>query len=140
MGKHLFNQKFPDMIHHIRKPTICICENKDADQLCSNLCFHNMDSTIPLIPKSEISSFWPSSEAAQAGVSELVGNPEDRFSHDVAHIILNVKFPHTCHDLLNDRFVCYLQYYPLRNPELFFQPLLKVYVYFVHAVYLYTQI
>ena len=39
-----------------------ICENKDADQLRSNcaadqrLCFRHTDSTIPLLPKSEISS------------------------------------------------------------------------------------
>ena len=46
------------------KPTICICENKDADQLRGNreadqrLCFCYSDSTIPLLVKSEISSFW----------------------------------------------------------------------------------
>ena len=42
-----------------QKPTICTCENKDADQLCSNctddqrLCFPLRDSTIPLL-KSKI--------------------------------------------------------------------------------------
>ena len=47
----------------MRKPTICIGENKDADQLRGNreadqrLCFHYTDSTIPLLLKSEISSF-----------------------------------------------------------------------------------
>ena len=45
-----------------RKPDFCICENKDADQLRVNreadqrLCFRYMDSTIPLLPKSKISS------------------------------------------------------------------------------------
>ena len=45
------------------KPTICIGENKGADQLRGNreadqhLCFRYMDSTIPLLLKSEISSF-----------------------------------------------------------------------------------
>ena len=45
-----------------RKPTFCICENKDADQLRGNreadqrVCFRYPDSTIPLISKSEISS------------------------------------------------------------------------------------
>ena len=45
------------------KPAFCICENKDADQLRCNqeadqrLCFHYIDSTIPLLPKYEISSF-----------------------------------------------------------------------------------
>ena len=55
----------------MRKPTICICENKDADQLPGNreadqrLCFRYIDSTIPLVPKSEISSLKPSSVAVQ---------------------------------------------------------------------------
>ena len=46
----------------VRKPAFCICENKDADQLRGNreadqrLCFRYMDSTIPLLAKSEISS------------------------------------------------------------------------------------
>ena len=46
----------------VRKPAFCICENKDADQLRGNreadqrLCFRYTDSTIPLLPKSEISS------------------------------------------------------------------------------------
>ena len=44
------------------KPTFCICENKDADQLRGNreadqrLCFSYIESTIPLLSKSEISS------------------------------------------------------------------------------------
>ena len=44
------------------KPTICIGENKDADQLRGNreadqrLCFRYLDSTIPLLLKSKISS------------------------------------------------------------------------------------
>ena len=45
----------------MRKPTFCICENKDADQLRGNreadqrFCFRYIDSTIPLLSKSEIS-------------------------------------------------------------------------------------
>ena len=45
------------------KPTICIGENKDADQLRGNreadqrLCFRYTDSTIPLLSKTKISSF-----------------------------------------------------------------------------------
>ena len=44
----------------VGKPTICISENKGADQLHSNceadqhLCFRYSDSTIPLLLKSEI--------------------------------------------------------------------------------------
>ena len=46
-----------------RKPDICQCENKGADQLCSNctadqpLCFRYKDSTITILSKSDISSF-----------------------------------------------------------------------------------
>ena len=51
-----------NMSRVVRKPAFCICENKDADQLRGNreadqrLCFRYTDSTIPLLPKSEISS------------------------------------------------------------------------------------
>ena len=46
----------------VRKPAFFICVNKDADQLRGNheadqrLCFRYIYSTIPLLPKSEISS------------------------------------------------------------------------------------
>ena len=45
----------------MRKPAFCIRENIDADQLHGNreadqrLCFHYIDSTIPLLSKSKIS-------------------------------------------------------------------------------------
>ena len=59
----------------MRKPTICIGENKAADQLCSTctadqrLCFRYMDSTILLL-KSEISSIQPASVTVQAGLCQ----------------------------------------------------------------------
>ena len=48
----------------MRKPAFCkyMYENKDADQLRGTreadqrLCFHNIDSTMPLLSNSEISS------------------------------------------------------------------------------------
>ena len=46
----------------IRKPTICMCKTKGSDQLCSNctadqrLCFSYIDSTIPFLLLSKISS------------------------------------------------------------------------------------
>ena len=58
----------------MRKPAFCICQNKDTDQLRGNreadqrLCFRYTDSTIPLLPKSEISSLLPSSVAVQPGL------------------------------------------------------------------------
>ena len=58
----------------MREPAFCICENKDADQLCGNrkadqrLCFRYTVSTIPLLPKFEISSVQPSSVVVQPGL------------------------------------------------------------------------
>ena len=41
----------------MRKPTICICENKDAyREADQRLCFRYLDSTISLLPKYKISS------------------------------------------------------------------------------------
>ena len=56
------------------KPTICIEENKGADQLHVNRkadqrhCFRYSDSTIPLLLKSEISSFMLFSVLEQVGL------------------------------------------------------------------------
>ena len=74
----------------MRKPTFCICENKDADQLRGNreadqrLCFRYTDSTIRLLPKPEISSRSCTARFA----SDQVRIPEDRFSHNEAHMLL----------------------------------------------------
>ena len=63
-----------NMSRIVRKPDFCLCKNKGADQLRSNceadqrLCFRYSDSTIPLLLKSEISSFWLFSELVQAGL------------------------------------------------------------------------
>ena len=76
----------------MRKPAFCICENKDADQLRGNreadqrLCFRYKDSTIPLLPKSEISSLQPSSVAVQHVCVRPGRKPERWFSHDTSHM------------------------------------------------------
>ena len=60
----------------MRKQAFCICENKDADQLRGDreadqrLCFPYIDSTIPLLSKSEISSLYSSSVAVQPGLCQ----------------------------------------------------------------------
>ena len=54
------------MSRFVRKPAFCICENKDADQLRSNTARF---------------------------VWDLVGNLEDWFSHNEAHIVLLVLTP-----------------------------------------------
>ena len=64
----------------MRKPALCICGNKDADQLRGNreadqrLCFRYTDSTIPRLPKSGISSLLPSSVAAHPGLCQTWSN------------------------------------------------------------------
>ena len=82
----------------MRKSTICICENKDADQLCSNckadqcLCFRHTDSKIPLILKSKVSSFSLYSVTVQPWfVSDLVGNPNCWFSRAQESKFLSVR-------------------------------------------------
>ena len=80
----------------MRRPGFCIFENKNADQLRGNreadqrLCFRYTDSTIPLLSKPEISSLRLAifSGCTARFVSDLVENPEDRFSHNEAHISL----------------------------------------------------
>ena len=69
------------------KPDFCICENKDADQLRGNreadqrLCSRYMDSTIPLLSKSEISRLWPSSVVVQPDLCRTWSeNPKPVFS------------------------------------------------------------
>ena len=65
----------------MRKPAFFICESKDTDQL-------HIDSTIPLLSKYKVSSIL----AILCGcrdwfVCDLVGNPEDWFSHNEAQIM-----------------------------------------------------
>ena len=56
----------------MKKYALSICTHRYTNQFCSNctddqcLCFHSTDSTIPLLNKSEISSFYLSSVSVQA--------------------------------------------------------------------------
>ena len=84
----------------MRKPAFCICENKDADQLRGNreadqrLCFCYIDSTMPAASTSLIQNFKPLAifcGCTAQFVSDQVGNPEDRFSHDEAQSIFGIK-------------------------------------------------
>ena len=91
----------PHLSRVVRKPAFCICENKDADQLRGNreadqrLCFRYTDSTIPLLPKSKISKPLAIFCGCTAWfVSDLVGNPEDRFSHNEGHLLFFITLPH----------------------------------------------
>ena len=51
----------------MRKPTICKCENKGADQ---RLCFRYTDSTNSLLLISKISRILPASVTVQAGLCQ----------------------------------------------------------------------
>ena len=74
----------------MRKPAFNICENKDADQLRGNreadqrLCFRYTDRTSPLLLNTK---FQASSHLLRLYSPVCVGNPEDRFSHNEAHLI-----------------------------------------------------
>ena len=77
----------------MRKPVFYLCENKDSDQLRGNreadqrLCFtlhryYNLSTF-------QIRHFKPLAilcDCTARFVSDLVGNPEDRFSHNEAQI------------------------------------------------------
>ena len=82
----------------MRKPAFCICENKDADQLRGNreadqrLCFRYMYSAIPLLSKP-LAIFYG---CAARFVSDLVGYPEDRFSHNKAQIRSQFDLVYLC--------------------------------------------
>ena len=64
------------MRNMMRKQIICICNNKDADQLCSNctadqrLRFRHTGSTIPPLLISKFSSFWLYSVTVQPGLCQ----------------------------------------------------------------------
>ena len=66
----------------MRKPTICICKNKDADQLCSNctadqcLCFRRTDSTIIPLLISKVSSFYIFSMTVQSGLCRTLSETQ----------------------------------------------------------------
>ena len=78
----------------MRKPAFCICENKDADQLCGNheadqrLCFVTgiVQSLYFLNPKFQASShlLWLYSPICVGPV----GNPEDRFFSQQGSILI----------------------------------------------------
>ena len=89
----------------MRKATICICENKDADQLCNNctadqlcsnctadqrLCFRHTDSTIPLILIQSFKLLAKFCDCTAWFVSDLVGNPNCWFSHAQALMFLDL--------------------------------------------------
>ena len=88
--------------------------NKGADQpahlrsLISTFVVPCLDSIIPLVSISEISSLYRASVAAQASMFYIVATPEDRFSCDEAHLILRTAMilNEPRHDKTNKMSVC----------------------------------
>ena len=80
----------------MREPTFCIYENKKADQLHSKcaadqqLCFRYIDSMIPLLYKSVLSSLSPSYVVVQPGLYQTWSESglvfSRRFSINSMHI------------------------------------------------------
>ena len=68
----------------MRKLTICLCENKDADQC---LCFRHTDSTITLLlyPKW-VKLLAVVFDSIAQFVSDLIRNPNGWFSHAKAQV------------------------------------------------------
>ena len=79
----------------MRKPAFSIAKTKTqisfavTTKLISAFVFalFSLDSTIPLLSKSEISSFSHLLFPTAWFVLDLVGNPEDRFSYNDAHML-----------------------------------------------------
>ena len=80
----------------MRKPDFCLCENKGADQLHSN-CEADLRliAFTTRIPVVEFLFFLNRNfkllacfcDSTGRFVSDLVGNPKDRFSHVAAHLM-----------------------------------------------------
>ena len=89
----LFGSHSPHMSLVLRKPDFCICKNKDADQLrgyCKadqRLCFCYIVQSLPFLnTKFQASSLF--CDFTARFVSNLVGNPEDWFSQNAAHMVV----------------------------------------------------
>ena len=78
-----------------RQEKTCLCHMRTTKAQISAFAVRCLDSIIPLVSLSKFSSLYLVSVADQAGLSiNWSQNPEDRFSHDEAHIKthLNVYF------------------------------------------------
>ena len=77
----------------IKKSTICICENKDADQLYSNctadqpLCFRYSDRTGLLRHIQSLKRLAFFCDSTDRFVLDLVGTPDLWFYHAIAQLI-----------------------------------------------------
>ena len=87
------------MGHVMRKPVLATCKQQRHRSACASaqsdqrICFRCLDSIIPLVSISEISSIYLVSVAAQAGLSlPWSQTPKTGFSRDEAHRDLCARF------------------------------------------------
>ena len=81
----------------MRNPAFCICDNKAADQLRGNseadqrlFSLHSWyNSSTSQIQNFKLPAIF--CDCTALFVSDLVGNPEDRFSHNETHIAVGCK-------------------------------------------------
>ena len=82
-----------------REKTGFLHMQKQRRRSASCLCFRYTDSTIPLLPKYETKALTIFCNCTARFVSDLVGNPEDRFSHNEAHLKLHERKTTTYHQI-----------------------------------------
>ena len=87
------DQIMRDLSRVMRKPTICICENKDAEA-DQRLCSRYLYTTMTLLPKSKISLQWLHSLVCVRPGQ----NPHCCFSHVAANYkrflyVIAISFP-----------------------------------------------
>ena len=96
----------------MRKPDFRLCKNKGAEKLCSYcladqcLCFHysDIDSTVLLLVKSDISSFYTISLTVHAGSCRIWAETQDRFSRVAAPMLRNIIGQEKGNDVLVSMF------------------------------------
>ena len=93
-----------------KKTTICIGENKGADQLRSTceadkrLCFRYTYLTIPLLSKFKLSSLKPSSVTVQPGLFRTWSEPKSLvFARTGSYLIAQLRYQAKTNDLTKSR-------------------------------------
>ena len=91
----------------VRKPTICICEKKDANQLISHT-----DSTTLFYLIQNFKLLCCFRDYTGRFVSDLVGNPTCWFSHEQYHICFNLIGMDKYAKILLHSIICKTEEYP----------------------------
>ena len=87
------------------KPTICLSENKGADQRRSNceadqrVCFRYADSTVPLLLKSEISRFLLFSVTVQVSLCRTWSETTLLVFPRGGSVVIRTTYPGPCVDV-----------------------------------------